>query len=97
MIIWAGCPTPTLTRLYHAFNATTEESERIRIAKEFDLHALSRSIFRYLRLQSTPGYQLANPWVKGWNGETPRERCGDWHQIFARLWLDQDLKAEMGF
>ena len=90
-----GVPDPTLTRLYHAFNATTEESERIRIAKEFDLHALSQHFqvygFKY------PRYQLAQPWVKGWNGETPLNAANEMAQIFARLWLDRDLKAEMGF
>ena len=44
----------------------------------------------------SPQYQVAQPWVKGWNGESFLQDQGD-VQVFARLWLDRDLKAEMGF
>ena len=89
-----GVPDATLTRLYHAFNATTEESEQIRIAKEFDQYLLSQH-FQVFGFKS-PQYQVAQPWVKGWNGESFLQDQGD-VQVFARLWLDRDLKAEMGF
>ena len=91
---FGGIPDATLTRLYHAFNATTEESEQIRIAKEFDQYLLSQH-FQVFGFKS-PQYQLAQPWVKGWNGESFLLDQGD-VQVFARLWLDRDLKAEMGF
>ena len=89
-----GVPDATLSRLYHAFNAATEESERIRIAREFDRHYISQHFQVFT--QKAPGFQVAHPWVKGWNGET-FVMDGDFHQVLARLWLDRDLKAEMGF
>ena len=91
---FGGIPDATLTRLYHAFNAATEESEQIRIAKEFDQYLLSQH-FQVFGFKS-PQYQVAQPWVKGWNGESFLQDQGD-VQVFARLWLDRDLKAEMGF
>ena len=41
-------------------------------------------------------FQLNQPWVKGFNGEFS---LGDmqYQTILARLWIDQDLKQEMGF
>ena len=91
---FSGVPDPTLVRLYHAFNAATEESEQIRIAKEFDQYLLSQH-FQVFGFKS-PQYQVAQPWIKGWNGESFLQDQGD-VQVFARLWLDRDLKAEMGF
>ena len=91
---WAGWPDATLTRLYHAFNATTEESEQIRIAKEFDQYLLSQH-FQVFGFKS-PQYQLAQPWVKCLERRVVPAGPSD-VQVFARLWLDRDLKAEMGF
>ena len=62
---FSGVPDPTLVRLYHAFNAATEESEQIRIAKEFDQYLLSQH-FQVFGFKS-PQYQVAQPWIKGWN------------------------------
>ena len=41
-------------------------------------------------------YMAVQPWVKGYNGEV---HFGGQHRhvIFARVWIDQELKAEMGF
>ena len=91
---FSGVPDATLTRLYHAFNAASEESEQIRIAKEFDQYFLAQhfQVFGFKSAQN----QVAQPWIKGWNGESFLQNA-DWVQVFARLWLDRDLKAEMGF
>ena len=91
---FGGIPDPTLVRLYHAFNAATDESQQIRIAKEFDLYALSQH-FQVFGFKSAQ-YQVAQPWVTGWNGESFLLDQGD-VQVFARLWLDRQLKKEMGF
>ena len=40
-------------------------------------------------------FQLANPWVKGWNGERTIGDIGN--EVLVRIWLDQDLKREMGY
>ena len=36
-------------------------------------------------------------WVKGYNGETDLHVNNGAVIIFARLWIDQELKKEMGF
>ena len=43
-----------------------------------------------------PMFQFAHPWVIGWNAEANMANWND-YMIFARFWIDQDLKKEMGF
>ena len=43
----------------------------------------------------SPQYQLSQPWVKGYNGEASMGNW-QWGELFARVWIDQELKAEMG-
>ena len=41
-------------------------------------------------------YQASQPWLKGFNGETLNTVFYA-QNVLARLWIDQDLKREMGF
>ena len=43
-----------------------------------------------------PAFSAHWPWVKGFNGES---EAGDMDRalLFSRMWLDQDLKKELGF
>ena len=66
----------------------------IRIAKEFDQSLISQHF--QVWTGKAPLFQVAHPWVKGWNGEIFTQ-VGAYHQVLARLWLHPDLKAEMGF
>ena len=43
-----------------------------------------------------PQFTVNQPWLKGYNGEGYLGACGG-KTLFSRLWIDQDLKAEMGF
>ena len=43
-----------------------------------------------------PNYQASQPWVKGFGGEYAMGNLLH-HTIYARLWIDQDLKRAMGF
>ena len=36
------------------------------------------------------------PWIKGFNGETNLEN-GRYSTVFTRLWIDQEMKREMGY
>ena len=89
-----GLGDETMSRLYNEFNAATSEEDRIRIAREFDAHYI-RHHFQIYGVKA-PGFQVAQPWLKGWNGETFLQDM-DNHLTLVRLWLDQDLKAEMGY
>ena len=42
-----------------------------------------------------PQIEAAWPWLKGYNGEIWGPQAGN--SILARLWIDQDLKKEMGY
>ena len=91
---FGGIPNATLIRLYNEFQTATSEAELIRIAKEFDQYLVSQHF--QVWTGKSPGFQVAHPWVKGWNGET-FVHPENYHEVLARLWLDRDLKAEMGF
>ncbi|MDE0230097.1 MAG: ABC transporter substrate-binding protein [Spirochaetaceae bacterium] len=91
---FGGTPNATLIRLYNEFQTATSEAELIRIAKEFDQYLVSQHF--QVWTGKSPGFQVAHPWVKGWNGET-FVHPENYHEVLARLWLDPDLKAEMGF
>ena len=43
-----------------------------------------------------PVFRAHQPWVKGYSGETGLG-WGFHDNIFARLWIDSELKKEMGF
>ena len=41
-------------------------------------------------------FNAIQPWLKGYNGEIDLGDV-DRTMLFSRLWIDQDLKKEMGF
>ena len=43
-----------------------------------------------------PVGQVVQPWITGWNGEIS-VGVGQKNDIFARLWIDSELKAAMGY
>lgn len=70
--------------------------ERVREAK---VRAMTRDIMAeapYLWLPTGYGYSAWWPWVKNYGGEL---RVGAVHPgpIYARIWIDQEMKKEMGF
>ena len=44
----------------------------------------------------SPVFSANWPWLKGYNGETALG-YGESIWLFAHLWIDQDLKKEMGY
>ena len=42
-----------------------------------------------------PQFNVNQPWLKGYNGEINLGKAQN--SVLARLWIDQDLKREMGF
>ena len=71
-----------------------DEAQRIRIAREITIEMLDRA--PYLWLPTGYGYSAWWPWVKNYNGET---RAGAVRPgpIYARIWIDHELKNAMGF
>ncbi len=89
-----GAETPELTAAQDAFFAATTLEERMKASREFDMALVNQHNQIWGPMVAV--YQLTQPWVGGFNGEYA---MGDMnhHTIIARLWIDQDLKREMGF
>ena len=84
---------PQVDAMIDALRATTDLEEYQRLFREIDMYAIEQHWFIWG--PDAPQYQVSQPWVKGYNGEAT---MGNWQfrDLFARLWIDQELKAEMG-
>ena len=76
-----------------ALGATSIEEQK-RLIAEVDMYAIEQhwQIFG----PKSPIYLLAQPWVKGYNGELALNKWEDWLN-FAYLWIDSEMKEEMGY
>ena len=77
-----------------AYYGATTLAEQLEASKAYDMSVIKQHNQIWGPL--APQFQVNNPWVKGYNGEYS---LGDlqYHPVLARLWIDQDLKREMGF
>ena len=73
-------------------SAKTIEEQRLLI-RDADFYLIENHLFLWGPIASQSA--VAQPWILGYNGET---RIGDVDSfvIFARLWIDQEMKASMG-
>ena len=89
-----GVETPELTAFYDAYFAATTEEEQRRILIESDMHIIEQHYQIWTPV--APIYNLNQPWLKGFNGEM--DVAGSMvHSVLVYLWIDQDLKEEMGY
>ena len=72
----------------------TDEEEQKRLAKEADMYAIRQQWIIWG--PRTPNVQLGQPWLVGYNGEIGLGSCS-WQVPWSRLWIDQELKQEMGY
>ena len=77
-----------------AFYAATTVEEQFEAAKAYNMSVIEQHNQIWGPL--APQFQVNNPWVKGYNGEYSLGEI-QYHTVLARLWIDQDLKREMGF
>ncbi|MBA7571373.1 hypothetical protein ES708_13135 [subsurface metagenome] len=70
-----------------------DDDERNAILKEITVHALGSAA--YLSFGSPASLRYHWPWVKNYYGEKA-DGCITFGALFSRMWIDQDLKAEMG-
>ena len=82
---------PAQTALHEAIVAATTYEEEARLVKECDMLMIQRH--EIIWGPKIPQFTAAQPWVVGYNGEG--ELCNQCNSapIYARLWIDQDLKA----
>ena len=84
---------PVYNALYDTALAASTYEEQKQTLIEMDMHVIENHWVIWG--PDTPLFNVTQPWLKGYNGEAGMG--GLKFPIFARLWLDQDLKKEMGF
>ena len=89
-----GIRYPELDALLDAAQATDSEEERQRLVKEVDMYTMENHW--WIWGPKAGKYMSHQPWVVGFNGETWLGFM-DRLTILARLWIDSELKAEMGY
>ena len=88
-----GTRYPELDALLDAARTATSEEERQRLVKEVDMYTVENHWYIWGPMPGT--YQAHQPWVIGYNGEVWLSFLNTL-PIFSRLWIDSELKAEMG-
>ena len=85
---------PQVDAMIDTLQVTSDLEEYQRLFREIDMYALEEHW--WIWGPDSPSYHLSQPWVKGYNGEAA---MGNWQfqDLFARIWIDQELKAEMGY
>ena len=84
---------PDYEAMFEAAGAATTIEEQQRLVKAMDMYAVERHWAVWSLMN--PVFDAIWPWVKGYNGEFGLGYLSK-NQIFGRLWIDQDLKKEMG-
>ena len=89
----AAVSDPQFEAVIDALRATSDLEEYQRLFREADMYTIEKHWVIWG--PDSPQYQVSQPWLKGYNGEA---HMGNWHfnDFFARIWIDQELKAEMG-
>jgi len=84
---------PGYNALYEKALAAGTYEEQTQTLIEMDMHVIKKHWIIWG--PDTPLFHVTPPWLKGYNGEAGMGALK--FPIFARLWIDQDLKKEMGF
>ena len=89
----ANVSDPQVNAMIDALRATTDLEEYQRRFREIDMYSIEQHWFIWS--PAVPMYLVSQPWLMGYNGEAT---MGNWqfNELYARLWIDQELKAEMG-
>ena len=85
---------PQVDAMIDSLKASTSLDEYHRLFREIDMYALQQHWLIWGPV--SPMYHVSQPWFKGYNGEAT---MGNWQMsdLYARVWIDQDLKAELGY
>ena len=76
-----------------AENASTYE-EMQRLVREADMYYIEQQYEVWG--PKPPIYNFAQPWLGGYNGEYSHLGGGQNWTMYARFWIDQELKESMG-
>jgi peptide/nickel transport system substrate-binding protein len=91
---YGGYADPALDARLEALAAIPDLLDRYAECKELGVELLGEAIYLPVAAARDSAYMW--PWVKNWYGEL---NVGDWEHITfsAYVWLDQDLKEDMGY
>jgi len=89
-----GHSDPVYDEMVELAAAATDNAERMRLCKEANEYRVDKAIS--IGLNQSPSGHHWWPWIKNYYGE---RNTGDnvITTVLAYAWLDQDLKAEMGY
>ena len=93
-IIAAASVTRTYDALVDAARGASSVEELKRISREAEMYAISQHW--HLISPVPPHFNVTQPWVVGFDGDS-HMGLGNSNAVLARLWIDQDLKREMGY
>ena len=86
---------PEMDAMIDAARAAATNEEQQRLMKELDMCAIENHWLIFA--PKTPFIHLAQPWVIGYSGESPNALSqSETYTVFARLWIDSELKEAMG-
>ena len=85
---------PVYDALYEKAVAASTFEEQKPLSIEMDMHVIKKHWVIWG--PDTPLFNVVQPWIKGYNGEGGLGGLMKM-PLFARLWVDQELKKEMGF
>ena len=77
-----------------AAGATLDMQEKIRLSKEINMYALENHWYWWG--PRVPNFLVYQPWIIGFNGEYDLGVNQRFANLFARLWIDSELKKAMG-
>ena len=88
-----GLSDPVYDALIEQLQVAATEEEYQRLGREADFWLVENHIFLWGGLN--PWFNVTQPWVQGYDGDF---YMGVWNKnaVYARLWIDQALKKEMG-
>ena len=89
-----GYSVPEYDALIDAAEAATTEEEQYRILKEANTWHRDKHLMIWG--PEVPTYQATQPWLIGYNGEFAIGSLGQVFNVLTRLWIDSELKKEMG-
>ena len=84
---------PAYDAMHEAAGAATTLEEQNRISREMNQYAIEK--FWAIWGGLAPGYLAIQPWVIGFNGEMKLGNA-QYNTVLTRLWIDSELKKEMG-
>ena len=91
-----GAQWPDMDAMVDAVRAATTNEEQQRLMKELDMYAIENHWLIFG--PKTPFIHYAHPWVIGYSGEFPNALGqAETYTVFARLWIDSELKEAMGY